>query len=410
MTAVAAAAAASPPVSLQDLLRSAGPVDWLSVLNRTSSHPHEACTKRGGLIHRGRARYPLQLALTRFRDSPAPLEVIRQLIDAHPRAVFCRDEIGNSPLYYATIHASKDVVQMLLDANPAAASLPEKYYEKLPIHVAREKEVGLILIKAHPQGVATRCHLGQLPLHRACLNRDASSEFCRLLVEEGKKQGIGGSQGRGGAFVSDLCGKTPVDYLADKIAHAEKWRKGNNMDCGATSTPATVHLWQKFSVLAAAVLPPMHCQSPSTDRILTLHAAIELGCSTKLIKLAMQNRPNEVTALDCLGRSCLAIAASNKKTSQAVIDMLTHAFASLGCVDILCIADRDGKLPLHHAASSGRAYDSAMHAILVSNPSALMTRDGTGHFPVMLAAIDGNSDLNVVYNLLKETPAVVSMQ
>jgi ankyrin repeat protein len=104
------------------------------------------------------------------------------------------------------------------------------------------------------------------------------------------------------------------------------------------------------------------------------------------------------------------VAASKQNTSHGVIDMLIDASASLGSTDVHCIADRDGKLPLHHAAASGRAYDSAMRAILASNPSALMTRDRNGNFPVMLAAIDDNSDINVVYNLLKETPNVVSLQ
>ena len=424
--ALALARPSSANTCLHDLLRLPGKLNWRHVLERTATHPHEAATKRGGSIRSGRPRYPLQLALSRFRDHPAPPEVIRALIDAYPAAVGQRDEIGNTPLYYATIHSTKDVVQMVLEANPSAAGQAEHYYEKLPIHVAREEGTARVLLDAYPKGVATRCHLGQLPLHRACLNRDASPELCRLLVEEGLKQGLGGGSGNGGVHVRDHSGKTPLDYLCDKIVRGSDWgccdenKNTTNMQKSTSGSRKSIsHFWQKLTMLLGAVLPPFNCRD-TCHNLLTLHAAIEGGCTFELIEKGMQAYPNQVLELDCLGRSCVAIAAANKSTSPAVIEMLLQASEMAKVAqtmasgytrgNISCVADREGKHVLHHAAESGRPYDHALHSIVVSNPSALHIRDGNGNYPVMSAAMRSDGDIGVIFHLFREAPCVLPVQ
>ena len=426
---LALARPSSANTCLHDLLRLPGQLNWRHVLERTVTHPHEAATKRGGSIRSGRPRFPLQLALSRFRDHPAPPEVIRALIDAYPAAIGQRDEIGNTALYYATIHSTKEVVRMVLEANPLAAGHAEHYYEKLPIHVARDEGTARVLLDAHPKGVATRCHLGQLPLHRACLNRDASPELCRLLVEEGMKQGLGGEAGKGGMLCLDHSGKTPLDYLCDKIVRGSDWgcdenkntsnmkstNAGNRHGHGG-SRKAMSHLWQKLTVLLGAALPPFNCHD-NCHNLLTLHATVEAGCSFELVEKAMQAYPNQVFELDCLGRSCVAIAAGNKCTSPAVIEMLLQASEAPEATQveagachyggINCVADRDGKHVLHHAAESGRPYDHALNAIVESNPSALHIRDRNGNYPLMSAAMGKDSDVAVIFHLLREAPTVL---
>jgi hypothetical protein len=405
---------------LHDLLRLPGQLSWRHVLERTATHPHEAATKRGGSIRSGRPRYPLQLALSRFRDHPAPPEVIRALIDAYPAAVAQRDEIGNTPLYYATTHSTKDVVQMVLEANPSAAGHAEHYYEKLPIHVARDEGTAQVLLDAYPKGVATRCHLGQLPLHRACLNRDASPELCRLLVEEGLKQGLGGGSGSGGVFVRDHSGKTPLDYLCEKIVRGSDWgcdENKNTINAKSTGVRKSMsHFWQKLTMLLGTVLPPFNCRD-TCHNLLTLHAAIQAGCSCELIEMGLQEYPNQVFEMDCLGRSCAAIAAGSKYTSPAVIEVLLQASEAAKVApantngycygSVNCVVDRFGKHVLHHAAESGRPCDHALHSIVASNPSALHIRDCNGNYPVMSAAMGKNSDIGVIFYLLREAPSVL---
>ena len=113
----------------------------------------------------------------------------------------------------------------------------------------------------------------------------------------------------------------------------------------------------------------------------------------------------------------MAIAAGNKCTSPAVIEMLLQASEApektqveAGAChygDINCVVDRDGKHVLHHAAESGRPYDHALNAIVESNPSALHIRDRNGNYPLMSAAMGKDSDVAVIFHLLREAPTVL---
>ena len=52
-------------------------------------------------------------------------------------------------------------------------------------------------------------------------------------------------------------------------------------------------------------------------------------------------------------------------------------------------------------------YDHALNAIVVSNPSALYIRDRIGNYPLMSAAMEKDSDVAVIFHLLREAPTVL---
>ena len=108
-------------------------------------------------------RLPLHWAA----DNQPPLDVVAELLLAHPDAVSVPDGVGNLSLHVAARDtASLEVVTALLEAHPAAASVADNIGQ-LPLHVAtrRNTSVGVVaaLLAAYPEGAAVRDVFGDLP-------------------------------------------------------------------------------------------------------------------------------------------------------------------------------------------------------------------------------------------------------
>ena len=70
--------------------------------------------------------------------------------------------------------------------------------------------------------------------------------------------------------------------------------------------------------------------------------------------------------------------------------------------------DKEGCLPLHTAVSTGKAWIEGVKQLVMAAPMALTVRDGKHHmYPVLLAAMEENNTLDVVFRLLQANPTVV---
>ena len=70
--------------------------------------------------------------------------------------------------------------------------------------------------------------------------------------------------------------------------------------------------------------------------------------------------------------------------------------------------DTEGCLPLHYAVSTGKAWIEGVKQLVMAAPMTLIARDGKHYmYPVMLAAMEENNTLDVVFRLLQANPTVV---
>ena len=107
------------------------------------------------------------LPLHRAAYKKPPLDVVAELLLAHPDAASTPDVDGDLPLHLAAEgRASLEVVTALLEAHPAAAS-KANIYGRLPLHYAtwHKASVGVVaaLLAAYPEGAAVRDASGALP-------------------------------------------------------------------------------------------------------------------------------------------------------------------------------------------------------------------------------------------------------
>jgi hypothetical protein len=70
--------------------------------------------------------------------------------------------------------------------------------------------------------------------------------------------------------------------------------------------------------------------------------------------------------------------------------------------------DAEGSLPLHCAVRTGKGWIEGVKQLISVEPMALQSRDGVyGMYPFMLAAMEDNNTLDMVFRLLQANPSVV---
>lgn len=186
---------------------------WDAVVARLRSHPTEATIKMRDL-GTSRFRLPLHRALWCHRqENPMTVDVVKAFIAAHKDALFESDEDG-TPLHIACYKGmSVELVKPLLEANPGAASVRNKF-GKIPLHHAKNPEVVDKLLGAYPEGVGCEDKRGRLPLHYAVYSSDERSlRILHSLLRAGEQLDVVDSTG--GLFVKDKEGRTPLMIACD---------------------------------------------------------------------------------------------------------------------------------------------------------------------------------------------------
>ena len=187
-------------------------------------------------------------------------------------------------------------------------------------------------------------------------------------------------------------------------------------------------IWHKLELLVMEAAPVVMDNVPSgNDSTPLLHACVALALPPEVIWHCANLHQTQVGEVDkCNGRTPLHWAAKTiilrrdkddgTNDASEVVDILL--FSSIfGSVPSASIADRDNRLPLHHATECGAEYEEGIEALVRVCPRSLEERDArTGLFPFALAAsctCTGNSPMmtsssvDTIYRLLREAPSVL---
>jgi len=173
------------------------PVDWCAVVNRLQDYPEEASAAKE-IYQFSALASPLRVAV-RMKKYPLTIEAatafLRAYNDSLDSCVFC-DACRNQ-------HTSVDVIKLFLRNDSSLVFNPVKVSSQsnlLPLHMAAvqgNEEVIRELIRAYPLSLSHKGN-GDLPLAYACLYNHQSLDVIELLLEEGIKYKVGGSNAAGG--------------------------------------------------------------------------------------------------------------------------------------------------------------------------------------------------------------------
>ena len=319
---------------------------WKAIFNRLSSHPEETEAFDNNL------RTPLTLACEWGNE--IPVHLIEEILDCNPDAAATPDKFGSYPIHYyvssnrggkwcrqtealdllldyypeATLKTNKfgqtplmaalesspadikakdkeshpklrtALIQMLYDANPLAASIPDRNYS-FPLHYASKGPNVVILKKLMaqcPSVIAVQDSYGVTPLLLAVgweVNTDTIKELLKAYPKA--------------ALLNDNNGECPLTYLWNSLVHGKKRDKSERakvkenrriINC-ATSVdalgPTVGKKWDQIQLLLRAA----HSNTTSKDlppnrqkRI--LHAVCGVAVSPELVRFTMQVYPGQV--------------------------------------------------------------------------------------------------------------------
>lgn len=171
------------------------PQQWDAILQHIENHPEEAA-----LFCHGQESSPLSIAAT----LNPPTAVIRSLLEAYDDAACFTDENDDTVLLCSLMNGptslddieiknpSKANTLLILDANPMAASVPNKATGRLPLHYATSVSVASALVREHPAGITTRDGQGRIPLHWSVdpdgKRGGVSPALVEYLIQQGQKR------------------------------------------------------------------------------------------------------------------------------------------------------------------------------------------------------------------------------
>ena len=120
------------------------PTVWILFQTRIQEHPNEATE---GNRHQGRQHGDLLihrvLKLHSRYDTPAPLSVLKLLIDVHPEGLVVQDARGCVPLHYAVSHPDIECFRAVLYSGSIEATTTQNSHGNTPLRYSSWPDVGL---------------------------------------------------------------------------------------------------------------------------------------------------------------------------------------------------------------------------------------------------------------------------
>ena len=380
-------------------------------------------------------------ALTIFASLNPPTAVIRSLLDAYDDAACFTDENDDTALLCSLVNSQTALDEatdndnspcdanalLILDANPMAASVPNKASGRLPLHYAPSVPVASALLREYPDGISARDGRGRIALHWSVdpdgKRGGTSPELVDYLIKEGKKRSVHTAkevrEGKcsvnnddedakersffksGGILLTDESGKTPLDLLCDRIVQTYQ-----HDEIDGQLLPLTAEGERQWEALI--LLITNGTTALSEERFSIVHKVVELGLPSPVVAHALRTNPTHAIQRDALGRTPLMIAASSirRSNSAEVVHALLNE-SGHGSAKAARITNKEGRLPIDAAGEMG--HDERVCALLAkAEPRAVDTRDLRDRFfPFMTAAVGERSDLTAVYRLLRSTPHVM---
>lgn len=277
---------------------------------------------------------------------------------------------------------------------------------------------------------------GDTPLHFAC-SAGMDPEFLEHFQDA--------------VLITNNEGRLPVDDLIVWFVDENDSDSEAGSLLQRSSTEMLTVLWQRVSVLLAAADGLVRHEDLGTRTFRPVHAAAGMQAFPSLVlRLACKLFPDELSSRDEAGLTALHVAASHaQRASESLADPDTENYSELvrwkpDCEDDTMITflsslspdsaklfSCEGRLPLHmainffeddnHNARASVRHQPAGYPVIKAgkniadiehllslSPCSLETRDKKTRLqPFMLAAVDENASLDLVYILLLRNPELV---
>lgn len=367
---------------------------WDRVRNQIHRSPQEIAIKCVvmPLVENGwslSGMYPLHAALCLRRDHlRVPYDILIQLVQACPEALYAQTELGLTTLHLAVNLDDFEMTSYVLDLHPGAIRDQSKM-GFLPLHFARSERITRLLLEQYPSGACITDVNGNLPLHIACSHGIFSPKVVKMLLEKGMQYKLDGPYGAGGSFCANSLAHIPLKILIVATGQA--------LSEGKSSNDIEV-CWQKLSTCLWIVSESRRYHSGSL-----IHICLGVICDKTLLNFAMDKCKLDVFKIDASGRFPLHIAAMNRNVPGEIIQKLTvmNPTAAIS-------ADVDLKLPIHYASMNGRRYhDGVKHLVNISAVSLRVAGRDCKLFPFMMAAVGDDSSIDTIYELLRIDPNLI---
>lgn len=254
-----------------------------------------------------------------------------------------RDEYGNTPLIYACMKGSRDVVKLLLD-NGADAGLGNQS-NRTPMHFAAETGNFQILSLLTDAGADVNCtdNNGMTPLMLLAKNGRTAAAM-KLLQNPDVDISIKDNHSR---MAIDYATSSGLRELVEALSQAGEEHADS---CGNT----TLH-----------------------------HACWDM--QSEVVRVLVEKEPENVNKRNDNGESPLLLAV--RRENLMIVELLLAAGAQPDC------ADDNGVLPLHIAAGNG---DYFVGKALLSSGAQINRKDADGQTPLILAAENGRNDFSAM--------------
>lgn len=342
-------------------------MDWPRVVKHAKSEPQDADFLEGHWHET-----PLYLAL----QYDPPIEVIRAVIEAHPKSV----QIASRENCDLSIH--------IACRYQADTAILEALLKDYPRTVMETTKWGLTPMKILWDFRATKTdHATMVPLNE---NYEFWNKVLVLLRAAERSHSM-------------------------NIEHFDEMHR-RNFD-GLDSKISDIDNSLKLS-------PPLVAREE--DRIFFVHAAVSLGaqgCPIEVLSYVMEKYPKQVFQRDARGHLPLHIAIQKvswskrkkrrlKPKEKPFLKCLLKAYP--GSARKRIYSDHD-RFPLHSALGNGHSWTRGIEDVFLAAPEVLLARDPfTRLFPFQLAGVpiteEKSSDVDVletVYQLLRTQPDVI---
>lgn len=333
-----------PPLwRMLDSSRSAAAQDWNAVLARLRTHSEEA---------RWLTRFNVSFLHHILLYFKPPLEVVSALIDVYPKALQQKGLGGVLPLHYAaSVHNnhSPDVVHAVLERYPIAAIMKDSSGES-PLRWA----------------LAWRSFWGE----------DNSSSSSSLNDEDSSSSPLAKVLSRRNVDVVRLL------LNAHPAAALEHNRRGGG------PWQIVSKLWDRSSIIGTSSEMREHLFELTED----------------ILRARFVARNGEQHDSSTFFQFQPLHAVVREKRCQAELrDSFIARYGSQARHH-----DSTGRLCLHLAIEGGCTWENGVKQFYQAAPKAIETRDVRTHlFPVMMAAVGENAEVETIYHLLKEDPSLI---
>jgi hypothetical protein len=299
------------------------------------------------------------------------------------------------------LHPPLNVVETVIAANPSALLSQSSNGGLTPLMIAcgrnASRRVVRLLISKDRKALDLRDSSGYAAVHWAC-RENASHEVMKQVLWNDPDQAWRVVQKPvvvGAPYIAQHhvggMSQSPLEILYQSNASVT----------GESSSEWDRNQWKKLTYLLwARHYGSINARSEHSFSV--LHAALALKCPTEVVDTAIRLNCRDVAGIrDVHGNLPLHYAVQSFMVTGAHISQLIAAFPHAAMSK-----DGKGRLPLHEALKSGKAWHGGVSTIYENCPDVASKDEETSLPSALLAA--SYSDLDATFSLLRGYPQVAT--